>query len=346
MLALRDGCAEDASNHVRALRAGMVAPRVERVGRATAILASMRIAMLGLGLIGGSVVRALRDPVRRRRLRSVVDRRLDARGRGPPRPPSPTVSSTSPRPPPEAAIEGADLVVLAGPAPDCLAQLDELAGAWRGVLAPEAVDHRCRQHQGGHRAARDGARHPVRRRPSDGRARDERLRRIQRRPIRRPAVGRRADRAMPTRSSGSSASRSPAGLDPSRLGAAAHDRAVPGSATCPHRCCGPRRGGRRRTGRGGVAGLADGCRPGRERLADTTRLARGDVTMGAGIIATNAPGDRARVRELIAALEAWLVELERRAAPTPRRSPSDCDARANAGERCRDERGAGARRGP
>ena len=42
-------------------------------------------------------------------------------------------------PSPEAAIDGADLVILAGPAPDCLAQLDELAGPWHRSLAPDAV---------------------------------------------------------------------------------------------------------------------------------------------------------------------------------------------------------------
>ena len=59
--------------------------------------------------------------------------------------------------------------------------------------------------------------------------------------------------------------------------------------------------------------------------ADTTRLARGDVTMGAGIVVTNAPAIAARVRDLIAALEGWLVELERPGGPDgarDRRAPA------------------------
>ena len=46
-----------------------------------------------------------------------------------------------------------------------------------------------------------------------------------------------------------------------------------------------------------------------------TRLARGDVAMGAGIVATNAPAIAGRVRELVAALDAWLAELERPGGP-------------------------------
>jgi hypothetical protein len=46
-----------------------------------------------------------------------------------------------------------------------------------------------------------------------------------------------------------------------------------------------------------------------------TRLASGDVTMGAGIVTTNAPAIAARVRDLIAALDAWRVELERSGGP-------------------------------
>jgi prephenate dehydrogenase len=51
------------------------------------------------------------------------------------------------------------------------------------------------------------------------------------------------------------------------------------------------------------------------RLAATgwegaTRLARGDVAMGTGIAATNAPAIAARLRDFRAVLDAWLVYLE------------------------------------
>jgi prephenate dehydrogenase len=41
-----------------------------------------------------------------------------------------------------------------------------------------------------------------------------------------------------------------------------------------------------------------------------TRLARGDVEMGVGIVASNAPAIAARLRDLRAVLDAWLAELE------------------------------------
>jgi prephenate dehydrogenase len=46
-----------------------------------------------------------------------------------------------------------------------------------------------------------------------------------------------------------------------------------------------------------------------------TRLARGDVEMGSGIVATNAPAIAARLHDLRAVIDAWLAELERRGGP-------------------------------
>jgi prephenate dehydrogenase len=48
---------------------------------------------------------------------------------------------------------------------------------------------------------------------------------------------------------------------------------------------------------------------------DTTRLARGDPTMGAGIIATNASAIAGRVRDLRLVLDAWQEELDREGGP-------------------------------
>ena len=44
--------------------------------------------------------------------------------------------------------------------------------------------------------------------------------------------------------------------------------------------------------------------------ASATRLARGDVGMGAGILATNAPAVTARLRDLRAAIDTWLEALD------------------------------------
>jgi hypothetical protein len=46
-----------------------------------------------------------------------------------------------------------------------------------------------------------------------------------------------------------------------------------------------------------------------------TRLARGDVEMGAGIAATSPGPIAAGIRELVAVLDAWLAELERPGGP-------------------------------
>ena len=44
---------------------------------------------------------------------------------------------------------------------------------------------------------------------------------------------------------------------------------------------------------------------------DMTRLARGDIAMGTGIVVTNGPALAARIRDLRAVLDGWLAELER-----------------------------------
>ena len=48
---------------------------------------------------------------------------------------------------------------------------------------------------------------------------------------------------------------------------------------------------------------------------DMTRLARGDVAMGAGIAATNAPAIATRLREFRDVLDGWLADLERSGGP-------------------------------
>jgi prephenate dehydrogenase len=96
----------------------------------------MRIALLGLGLIGGSIARALRE-----RGTGHAAARIAAwspTGDGPAwaaRDGMIDEAASSP----EAAIGGADLIVLAGPAPVCLAQLDQLAGPWRSAIGTDTV---------------------------------------------------------------------------------------------------------------------------------------------------------------------------------------------------------------
>jgi prephenate dehydrogenase len=274
----------------------------------------MRIALLGLGLIGGSIVRALRDPSSRHTSEtwSIV---------------AWTPSGSSPAAAlgdgvidrvaasPEDAIDGADLIVLAGPAPDCLEQLDELAGPWHPVLGPDAVitDVASTKEAIVLRATALGLRfvggHPMAGRETSGYAASSADLFIDR-----PWV------VVPTRDSAAvervELLAGACGARPVRLGASAHDRAVAGISHLPlvvaaaivEAVAGDTSAGPAADWPTAAGLAASGWR-------DTTRLARGDVAMGAGIIATNAPAIAGRVRDLVAALDGWLVELERPGGP-------------------------------
>lgn len=276
----------------------------------------MRIALLGLGLIGGSVARALRARSRGDAPETWSIAAWTPSGRGPARALDEGVIDTAAASP-EAAIEGADLVVLAGPAPDCLAQLDELAGPWRRFLAPDAVitDVASTKEAIALRATALGLRfvggHPMAGRETSGYgASSSDLF------VGRPWV------VVPTSEADVAAVErverlvGACGAHPVRLGAAAHDRAVAGISHLPLVVAAALV---EAVAGNGSAGPSEDWATAASLAAtgwgDTTRLARGDVTMGAGIIATNAPAIADRVRELVAALDAWLAELERPGGP-------------------------------
>ena len=82
----------------------------------------MRIAFLGFGLIAGSIARRLAWDAGRHVLVA-----WSPSGRGPRRAVEDGVIAVA-APTPQEAIRGADLIVLAGPVPACLALLDDLAG--------------------------------------------------------------------------------------------------------------------------------------------------------------------------------------------------------------------------
>jgi prephenate dehydrogenase len=272
----------------------------------------MRIGLLGVGLIGGSIARALRErgpgggggyevvawsPTGDGPAAAARDGVIDQ-----------TAAS------PEAALAGADVVVLAGPAPVCLAQLDDLAGPWRGAMATDAVitDVASTKAAIVLRATALGLRfvggHPMAGREASGYAAASADLFVDRPWVVVPttddeAVGRVEALAQST------------GARPRRMTAAAHDDAVAAISHLPIVAAvalveavagaGPE-------DRDDWTTTADLAASG---WRDMTRLARGDVTMGAGIMTTNAPAIAARVRDLIAALDAWLVELERSGGP-------------------------------
>lgn len=273
----------------------------------------MRIALLGLGLIGGSIARAVRPygwPVaawtpggggpRQALAAGVID---DA--------------ATSPAD----AVVGADLVVLAAPASACLELLDVLAGPARASLADEAVvtDVASTKAAVVERALAHGLRfvggHPMAGREASGFAAG-RADLFRGRPwvVVAPAGDERAAGRVEMLAAA-------CGARPVWMGAAEHDLAVAAISHAPLVVAAAL-----------VEAMAGGpgepeppTWPAAASLAATgwasaTRLARGDPAMGAAIAGTNAGPLAARLREVRARLDAWIALLE---APGPGGLPDE-----------------------
>ncbi len=269
----------------------------------------MRLAFLGLGLIGGSIVRALREPTGSGAARS-GDWRISAW----------SPAGTGPRighaqglvdhasPNAATAVEGAELVVLAAPPLACLELLGELAGGLRGSLAPDAVitDVASTKQVIVDRATTLGLRfvggHPMAGVEASGfEAADPALFRD------RPWVVVPSDdeRAMARVEAVARA----CGATTVHMDAAAHDAAVAAVSHLPlvlasalvEAVAG--RDGRPRDGWSAAAPLAAGG------WRSMTRLARGDVGMGTGIAVTNAPRLAARLEAMRDVIDDWLALL-------------------------------------
>lgn len=273
----------------------------------------MRIALLGLGLIGGSIARALRERTGAGAIGGATIAAWTPAGHGP---------STAARDgmideaahSPEAAIRGADLVILAGPAPTCLEQLDALAGPWRAAMAPDAVitDVASTKAAIVGRAEALGLRfiggHPMAGRETSGYAAAQ-PGLFEERPW---VVVPSSDEAALTRVEELARA---VGALPRRMAADDHDAAVAAISHLPLVVA----AALVEAVAGGARDARDGW-PAASALAatgwrDMTRLARGDVDMGAGIVTTNAPPIAARIRDLIEVLESWLADLERDGEP-------------------------------
>lgn len=271
----------------------------------------MRIALLGFGLIGGSIARALkeRDPSR------AADHRIAAwspSGDGPREAFAHGLIDEAPSTA-EAAIDGAELVVLAGPPQACLDQLGRLADAWHGSLVADAVvtDVASTKAAIVERARDGGLRfvggHPMAGRETSGYAASTAGLFVGRPWIIVPSADAAAVELVEALASAT-------GARPIRMGSGEHDDAVAAishlplivSAALVEAVAG---GASERGDWSTVADLAAGG------WRDMTRIARGDVAMGAGIVATNAPPIASRLRDLIAVLEDWLVQLERDGGP-------------------------------
>jgi prephenate dehydrogenase len=273
----------------------------------------MRVAILGFGLIGGSIARALA-------VRAGGDWSIAAWSPGGdgPRAAAADGSVDLAALDPGKAIAGADVIVLAAPPLGCLDLLEQLAGPLRGSLPPDAVvtDVASTKRRIVERAALLGlpfvGGHPMAGVEATGYdAADAALF---------------ADRPWVICGDGAS----PEGVNlverlaratgarPVRMSAEAHDAAVAAishlplivSAALVEAVSGIRGGEPDREWPAARALAAGGWR-------DMTRLARGDPAMGAGIAATSEDMLADRIRALLGALGGWLEELERKGGPDP-----------------------------
>ena len=259
----------------------------------------MRVAILGLGQIGGSVGRALiaaGEPWRVSGWTRSPDARAAAAADG-----VDVAASMGD------ACAGADVVLLAAPPLACLELIDALGGPERGSLAPDAVitDVASTKAAICARAAEHGLRfvggHPMTGREASGYgAADPDL--FAGRPW---VVTAPEPAADPEAEARVGAVALACRAEVVRLGVAEHDAAVAAISHLPLVLAAAL-----------VEAIAGGPDwPLERRLAaggwsSMTRLARGDVEMGTGILATNAPAVAERLRELRAVLDGWLGDLE------------------------------------
>jgi prephenate dehydrogenase len=266
----------------------------------------MRLGILGFGLIGGSIARAIRasgadwsvaawSPTGGGPHAAVADGTIDAA--------PPTI---------EAAIAGADLVVLAAPPLACIELIGRLGGSLRSGLAADAVvtDVASTKGQVVDAAARAGLRfvggHPMAGRETSGwaAATADLF-------VGRPWVivaGDSTDEAARERvealalSCGGQALRMTAHEHDSAVAAISHLPLVVAAALVEAVASSP--DGTTRSDWPAAAALAASGWQG------ATRLARGDVEMGVGIVGTNAPAIAERLRDLRTVIDAWLVDLD------------------------------------
>lgn len=268
----------------------------------------MRIAFLGLGLIGGSVARALRaaDPASPGDFRGAILVAWTPSGAGP-KAALDVGAIDEAAPSLEAAVNGADLVILAASPLRVLDLLAELAADDHRGLVTDVASTKARIVG---RAFELGLRfvggHPLAGRDTHGfDAADGGL--FDGRPW---AVT--TDDAAPDDLERVEALARACSARPLRLSAADHDAAVAGISHLPlalaaalvEAVAGPGEAGAPATWPLAAELAASGWR-------DMTRLARGDVDMGAGIAVTNAGPLATRLRDVRDVIDSWIEALER-----------------------------------
>ena len=281
-----------------------VATERARTRKAAADALPERIAFLGFGLIGGSIALAIREAGYRGTLVAWTPA-----GRGPAEAKRRGIvddaTATS-----HATLDGADLVVLAGPPLAILAQLDELGGPPRRRLAAATTFTDVASTKARIVAAADGhglafvGGHPMAGRETTGVDAATADLFLDRPWVIVPGAGARAEDVATTEALASAS-----GAHPMRLTAAEHDAAVAAISHLPLVLAAAlveavARGPQREAVWPLAASLAAGG------WRDTTRIARGDPEMGAGILATNAQPVADGLRALRDVLDGWLEQLE------------------------------------
>jgi prephenate dehydrogenase len=272
-----------------------------------------RVAFLGFGLIGGSIARALRErgagaglvgwsPSGDGPAAAVADGVLDGAARSP-----------------VAALEGAELVVLAAPPLRCLELIDGLAGPWRDRLGDAATvtDVASTKVAVCGRAEAAGLRfvggHPMAGSETSGYAAG-RADLFEGRPwVIVPAGS--ANAGDVARVEWLAAA---TGAHPVRMADGEHDEVVAAISHLPLLVS----SALVEAVVAWAGGSSDPAAPARLAASgwrDVTRLALGDPAMGAGILATNAGPVAMLVERLVDVLADWTHELERPEGPDPER---------------------------
>jgi prephenate dehydrogenase len=272
----------------------------------------MHLGFIGFGLIGGSIARAVRANPATRGWRMAA---WSPSGTGPSQALQERVVDVAAAGP-EAALADADLVILAAPATACLPLIDQLVGPWRHLLRPDAVvtDVASTKERIVERADAAGlwfvGGHPMAGLETSGYgAADADLF------VDRPWI------VVPGALAGASDVARVIELVKAcratvvEMDAAGHDRAVGAISHLPLilaaalvEAVAGTPGAVREDWPAAAALAAGGWR-------DMTRVARGDPAMGAAIAVTNATAVAARIRDLRAVLDSWLVALERAGGP-------------------------------
>jgi len=261
----------------------------------------LRLAIVGLGLIGGSIARAIRGNRAARGFDSIAAWTPSGQG-----PAAALADGTIDRVAPSLhdALAGADLVVLAADPLSCLDLLDAIAATTMPGERPTITDVASSKQAivnradlrhlpfvGGHpMAGRENAGY--------GASRADLF-------LGRPWVVCPGSLARPIDFERVELLVTACGAEVHRLSAREHDRAVAGISHLPLALA---------AALAEAVGAADDWPVARALAAggwaSATRVARGDVTMGAGLAATNAPELARRIRALMAQLDDWLAALE------------------------------------